>query len=329
MNLERLTLADLEARGAAFDRAVDATPGIDRFCSRSAWIAPFQRAFGAEREPCLFQAGEAFAALARVTWPDGRRGLEPLENMWSFACPLVGPGAPHLLADLTRAGGPLAGEMLWLAGLPPQRGALHALLEPLAGAFAARIADRTERCVASLAGGIDGFLARRSRAFRRNLRAARRRAVERGLRFERIRVAPEQLDALYARVLAIERRAWKALAGNGADRGPMAEFYRAMWSRLAERGALRLVVAVDASGRDVGYVHGGELERRCRGLQFSFDEELRALGLGNLLQLELLEWLCADGFETYDLGSRSAYKERWAESLEATLALLVVPQRLA
>jgi CelD/BcsL family acetyltransferase involved in cellulose biosynthesis len=329
VHLERLTLADLEARSAAFDRAVDATPGIDRFCSRVAWIAPFQRAFGAEREPCLFQAGDSFAALARVTWPGGRRGLEPLENMWSFACPLVGPGAAQLLAELTRARGPLAGEPLWLAGLPAERGALRALLEPLQGRFAARIADRTERCVASLAGGLDGFLARRSPAFRRNLRAARRGSLERGLRFERIRVAPERVEALYARVLAIERRSWKALAGNGADRGPMAEFYRAMWPRLAERGALRLVVAVDASGRDAGYVHGGALERRFRGLQFSFDEELRALGLGNLLQLELLDWLCADGFETYDLGSRSEYKQRWAESLDATVALLVVPQRLA
>jgi CelD/BcsL family acetyltransferase involved in cellulose biosynthesis len=79
----------------------------------------------------------------------------------------------------------------------------------------------------------------------------------------------------------------------------------------------------------VGYVHGGALDRRCRGLQFSFDDELRALGLGNLLQHELIDWLCADGFETYDLGSRSEYKERWAESIETTLALLVVPQRRA
>jgi hypothetical protein len=322
---ERLTLAELEAASAALDRAVDLTPGIDRFCSRVDWVAPFQRAFGAARETCVFRGRGAFVALARATWPGGRRGLEPLENMWGFACPLLGPESGALLSELTAPGGPLAGEPLWLAGLPDDPQALRPLLAPLAGRFGARAGAPTERCVASLAGGLDGFLARRSRAFRRNLRAARRRGSARGLRFERIRVGPERVDELYARVLAIERRSWKARGGNGADRGPMAEFYRAMWPHLSARGCLRLVLARDGDGREVGYLHGGALDRRFRGLQFSFDDALRDAGLGNLLQLELVDWLCADGFDAYDLGSRSAYKQRWAESLDPTRAVLLVP----
>jgi len=62
---------------------------------------------------------------------------------------------------------------------------------------------------------------------------------------------------------------------------------------------------------------------------FAHDRKLLDVEHGNLLQLELVEWLCADGFETYDLGSRSDYKQRWAESLDTTLALLVVPRPLA
>jgi hypothetical protein len=327
--LQRHTLSDLESRAELFDRAVDSTPGIDPFCSRVAWIAPFQRAFGALREPCLFQEGDSFVALARARWADGRSVLEALESMWGFACPLVGAGAMTLLAQLVSARAALGGEILWLTGLPASRDWLDALFRSLSRGFAGRLTGRTERCVAALDGGVDGFLGRRSRAFRRNLRAAQRRVGECGIRFGRILVEPGQVPACYERVLAIERRSWKARTGNGADRGPMAEFYRAMWPWLAARRALHLVLAIDADGNDVGYLHGGALERRFRGLQFSFDDDLRALGLGNVLQLELIEWLCERGFETYDLGARSAYKVRWAERRETTLGLLVVPQALA
>jgi hypothetical protein len=326
VNLERHTLSALEACAGRFDRAVDATPEIDHFCSRVAWIAPFHRAFGAGRELRVFERDGSFVALARAHWPGGRTGLEALENMWGFACPLLGPDAAALLAELTAEPGPLAGELLWLSGLPVERAWLRALLTGLPPGCSGQISGRTERCVATLDDGVDGFLARRSRAFRRNLRAAQRRVAARGIGFERIAVGPEQVEPLYARVLAIERRSWKASTGNGADRGPMAEFYRAMWPWLAARSGLRLVLARDAEGRDVGYLHGGALGRRFRGLQFSFDDALRTLGLGNALQLELIEWLCGDGFERYDLGSRSAYKQRWAERLETTLGLVVVPQ---
>lgn len=320
--MERLGLSDLENREDAFDRAADATPGIDAFCSRLAWVGAFHRAFGHGRELAVFGSGDSFVALARATWAPGRAGLEPLENMWGFACPLLGPEAAAMLAELGSAGGPLARQAIWLAGLPADPDALRSRIAPLRG-WSGREIGRTERCVASLAGGREGFLSRRSGAFRRNLRAASRRLDARGIRFERIRVEPERCGPLYERVLAIERSSWKADTGNGADRGPMAAFYRAMWPRLAARGALRLLIARDAEGRDVGYLHGGALGLRFRGLQFSFDDALRALGLGNALQLELIDWLAQEGFELYDLGSRSAYKQRWAERVELTRALLV------
>jgi hypothetical protein len=327
-DLERLTLSDLESRADAFDRAADATPGIDAFCSHLAWAGSFHRAFGFGRELCAFASGESFVALAHATWAPGRAGLEALENMWGFACPLLGPEAGAMLAALGAPGGALAGQRFWLSGLPAAPDLLRARIAALRG-WSGREIGRTERCVASLAGGRDGFLSRRSRAFRRNLRAALRRVAARGIRFERIAVDAAHCAPLYERVLAIERRSWKAASGNAADRGPMAEFYRAMWPRLAARGALRLLLAIDAEGRDVGYLHGGSLGRRFRGLQFSFDDGLRELGLGNALQLELVEWLSQQGFEDYDLGSRSDYKQRWAEQVEMTRALLVVPGALA
>jgi CelD/BcsL family acetyltransferase involved in cellulose biosynthesis len=183
------------------------------------------------------------------------------------------------------------------------------------------------RFVASLEGGLDGFLARRSRAFRRNLRAAERRAGARGIEIERIVPAdPAAASAVYARALAVEPLSWKAQSESPVHRGSMAAFYAEMLPRLAEQRRVRAVIA-RCAGEDVGYLYGGLIGGRFRGLQFSFADSLREVGLGNLLQLEMLRWLCEEGASCYDLGSRSAYKRRWAEIGLVTLSLLALPVR--
>jgi hypothetical protein len=320
-----LDLAGFEAQADAFDRAVDSTPGVDRFCSRSDWVLSFHRAFAPERPLHLHRDGESFVVLAQASWPGNALGLEPLECMWGFACPLAGEQSPALLGRLTRAGGPLSDRRMLLTGLPSDGPLIQGVVEVLRDRYRGRVVSTTERCVASLEGGLDAWQARRSTAFRRNLRSAWRRVHAGGIRFERVCPTPGEVESLYARVIALERRSWKSDTGNGVAEGAMAEFYRQMWPRLARRGSLRVLFARDADGCDVGYLHGGMLGSRFRGLQFSFDETLRALGLGNVLQLEALEWLCEQGASLYDLGSCSAYKERWAERREVTLGLLVAP----
>jgi hypothetical protein len=74
----------------------------------------------------------------------------------------------------------------------------------------------------------------------------------------------------------------------------MRDFYARMLPRLAARGALRCVFA-RRDGEDVGYLCGGLAGDLFRGLQFSFDDRLRALGLGNALQLEAIEALTQEG----------------------------------
>ena len=98
-----------------------------------------------------------------------------------------------------------------------------------------------------------------------------------------------------------------------------------MEQRLAARGGLRVIVAA-IGDHEVGYLHGGVVADHFRGLQMSFDRSLAELSLGNLLQLEMIEALCEEGVRTYDLGSHSPYKERWAETVHATVTLACNPQ---
>lgn len=334
----RLSLEEFEACAADFDHCVDHQPGVDRFCSRSEWVLPFHRAFLPDRELFVYrgvsdphgsESADTFAAFAAREHPSVGRYLEALETMWCFACPLLGRGSAELLDAAIADASPTSGLVpVVLSGVPMSRdrsGVLAEVVTSLDGRYDLRAVDSTLRFVASLAGGLDGWLSRRSRSFRRNLRAAGKKASAEGVGFEWLRpTTGAELQTAYERVLDIETRSWKSAEGTGVEQGTMRAFYDDMLPRLAARGGLRAVVAT-IGGRDVGYVHGAVTDDHFRGLQISSDRDRAQLSLGNLLQREMIEGLCEEGVRSYDLGTRSEYKRRWAEEGLRTLTILARP----
>ena len=317
--MEQLSVGELGACADAWDAAVARDPAVDPFCSRSAWQLSFHEAFAPARSLWLAREGDDQVVLARS---EDERGavFEPLENMWQLGSPLIGAGAAALLARSL----PECVRALALTGLPMDRGRLAPLLKAVRGRYEIRVFTPTTRFAASLEGGMEGWLGRRSRPFRRSLRAAERRVAGEGVSLVFVDVAGcQQIDALYARVLEVERRSWKGRQGIGAEKGAMSRFYRAIWPRLVERGELRLLFA-ERDGETLGYLHGGLVGDHFRGLQLSFGEEVRRLGLGNVLQLRMLERLYREGARSYDLGGRSAYKGHWAERGLTTFGLLLI-----
>jgi CelD/BcsL family acetyltransferase involved in cellulose biosynthesis len=339
---ERLSLEELETCATDFDHSVELQSGIDRFCSRSEWILPFHRAFLPDRELFVYRGGSdgtSFAALAAREDPSVGRYLEALENMWCFACPLIGEDAALLLQaaaqDLAREQQPdHHGAPLLLSGIPASRNPkslLARIVRDLGDSHELRAVDATQRFVAALAGGVDGFLSRRSRSFRKSLRRAERQIRDEGLVFHHVEVGTAvAARGIYPRILAIEAKSWKSAQGNGADQGSMALFYRDMLPRVASRGGLRLLIVTHegspGEAEDVAYLHGALTGDHFRGLQMSFDRRLAHLSLGNLMQLEMLRALCEEGVQSYDLGTRSDYKRRWAEEGLRTLTILARPR---
>jgi len=336
---ERLSLEEFEARADDFDDAVEADDAVDRFCSRSEWVLPYQRAFLPERRLFLYRGDEgpgreAWAALAARSHPTVGYYLEAIENMWCFACPLVGPGSMQLLdaaiADVSKLQDPEhPGVAMALSGIPDSRdpsSLLSRLVHHLDDRYELRAVDSTLRFVASLAGGLDGWLSRRSRLFRKRLRQAERKAAPEPLEFQQLEIASaEAARELYPRILEIEARSWKSASGEGVDQGRMRLFYDDMLPRLAERGGLRVLIALH-DGKDAGYLHGGVIGDHFRGLQLSYDERFDPLSLGNLMQREMIEKLCEEGITSYDLGTRSDYKRRWAEEGLRTLTIVGRPR---
>lgn len=320
--METLTLAEFDAASADFDAAVVATPGIDHFCSSSAWVLPAAQALMPARDPWLFRSEAGFAACMHN---DAFGAVEPLELAWGLACPLVGHDVDALCAGfagecLFRRG---AWRYLALSGVPMHGELCRAVVRHFGPSFPVRVGSPTVRHVASLAGGVDGFLSRRSRNLRKGLRQGLRAAAAAGITFESVRVTDvATADALYARILAVERRSWKSQEGHGIAEGPMCEFYRRMIRRLAVAGRQRTIFGRHGE-RDVSYILGGVLGDRYRGLQFSYDVDYEAYGLGGLGQYQQIVELCGEGVTLYDLGTDMDYKRRWAETADETVMLVV------
>ncbi len=312
--MKSLTLGELNAQSALFDQAVEGTPGIDVFCSSLDWGLPAHGAFGASREPWLWQGESAFAAFMKGHHHDGFRYLAPLEGMWLLGSPFVVWDPVRLVEEATEL---FKGHHDWdvalLAGMDHQQLWVERLLYRLSQDFRIYRGPLTIRVACSLEGGLEGFLAGRSRYFRRNLRRDISRCSQEKIEFNRIAIGSLQEAELYfERIMNIEASSWKGLSESGVNQGEMREFYRLMMPRLVRRGGARLIVA-SRDGEDLGFIFGGVSGQTYRGLQFSFKDSLSHLGLGNVLQYQAISQLSEEGITRYDLGTDIEYKRRWGE----------------
>jgi len=315
---------DLAEVADDFDREVARTPAIDRFCSSAAWILAASTALMPPRASFTFRGDHGYFAMMRGVHPAGFPYIEPVELAWGLAAPLVGGDAVALVDEVVPV---LAARRDWqlaiLAGhtaTGPQRRALEAALPPR---WERRRGQPTVRHVASLDGGVDGFLSRRSRDLRKSLRKSLRAAEQQGVTFESVRAPASGALALYDRIQAIEAHSWKSQEGVGISAGPMRAFYAAMLPRLCALGQQRTIFARQG-GRDVGYILGAVMAGEYRGLQFSYADELSSLGIGGLMQYQQIVELCGEGVARYDLGTEMDYKRRWAEDIMETEMLVLV-----
>ena len=313
----RLSVSDHHA--SAWNRLALATPQPDPFCATTAWQLSWREAADPQRPLVVRECSDGLVQFARHTL-GGQPVLGPVERLWLFGCNVLGPAGVDLLEQLLldpaleSAG---LGRRILISGLDPHGPLLAAMQARLSAHVAFRPFSRDLHCAASLEGGVDGFLSRRSPNHRKKLRQAIRRVQAAGIGFERH--APgsaHEAAAVFARMLAVERRSWKGLAGEGMD-GPLTRpFYGAMLRRLAMAREGRVIFATHA-GRDIGYIFGGMAGPIYRGQQFSFDDAYRDMSIGNVLQYEQIAWLCEEGAHRYDMGPLTgplmAYKEHWTE----------------
>lgn len=317
--MKRLTLAEFRERSDEFAAAVEATPGISHFCSGPLWqLAAHDFLHDISEEKTRFILEDEGTWLLFVE-REQARVFFPFESAWMFGCPLIGD--PQRVVDLLTTarqwlphatGFCLGGILL---GSP-----LHEALRELQSRVRRYEEFPSIDCmILDLDDGVEGWLNRRSKKFRRTLRDAE---TNEGINIIPAGDAPP--ESLYHRLLEIQRRSYKWREGTDIFQMPdYAAFYQSLLAGLHCRGDLRLLFA-QRDGEDLAYIFGGIDGETYRGLQMSYVEEARSLGLGNRLQFENLRRCAAEGVTRYDLGMPSPYKERWADRQEVNTGVFVV-----
>ncbi len=317
---------------AEWDRlaAHGASIGIDPWCSRPMWGLAVHRSFAADDDDIVQVAAEdGLGVFGRMVGEDETPALVPLDRVWGFGSPIVcAPGTATTVAG--DVADQLVADPFWkvcaLSGMAADGELDRAVIDAFGRHVSLFAGETRSRCRASLDGGVDGYLARRSREHRRNIRQAERRSHERGVSFT---IDDGRSPVLtISRLHAVEHRSWKGLEGSGIESPEMASLYERLVEDLSAKGSLRCVFAQLPNEHDdpvdIGFILGGVLGSTYRGLQISFAEEFRDIGIGNLLQWHEIQRMCAEHLHTYDLGMDIEYKRKWAEELFETRTVLAV-----
>ena len=318
-----LTFAQLAERREQFDACVACTPAIDRFCSTLAWSIPAAHTMMTEPEPFITESSAGFVAMMVIPVANGLRLAAPLEIAWGLSAPFAGPKPAPLVKQVADMWAERADQVdgILVSGIPPTGVWIRPLMKRFVDTERIGLGDKCVRRMASLAGGLDGFMSRRSARFRANLRRAERQGHQLGLVFERY--TQDHDGSIYERILDIERNSWKGRAGEGFDQEPSRSFYAEVITRLHQTGRLR-VIFIRLDGQDVAFVFGGVFGDVYRGLQMSYRDTHSQFSLGNLGQLAMIRWMSEDGIETYDLGTEMDYKLSWAESSFTTQMFVIL-----
>jgi hypothetical protein len=305
---------------AAWRHAAVSTQQADPFCSSPTWQLAFHEAFAPKRRLLVEHASGSVLSFAEKIFSPSNMYLTPIEPHWFFGCPLLGRHAVDLLVKAIEC---VATEYaphfpkILISGIRPKSFLPNRLLQVFSKDFVIFLHSRGLQCAASLHGGVDGFLSRRSANFRSKLKKACKRAAAKGIFFERVLPnSPEDASAIYARMLAVEARSWKGIHACGMAESPAREFYAALIRRLSQRADARVMMA-KYQGEDIGFIAGGMAGKIYRGQQFSYDDAWKEFSIGNIMQFEQIQWLCEEKAVRYDmgplLGQGMDYKAHWTE----------------
>lgn len=307
--------ADLsQQKLAVWDGLAARSKAPDPMSCASAWqITALACSRRAGAQILLRQSGDSQVVVAAIPTFDGLL-LGPLEAHWSFGCPLIGPDAVKMLADMIeelRKARPGERISCSIPGLDPKGPLARQIEETFSGV---RNRRQDSHAAASLAGGIEGWLSRRSGNTRKNLRRAQRCATDAEIHFERIQPrSAMDADLTYERMLQVEKESWKGQKSSGLF--ALERFYCLLLRAYAERDAARIIIARQGP-TDVGFCYGGFSGSIYRGQQTSYSEHVAELSVGTLMHYETVKWLAEEEAHLHHFGPvqrNMSYKARLCE----------------
>jgi CelD/BcsL family acetyltransferase involved in cellulose biosynthesis len=173
-------------------------------------------------------------------------------------------------------------------------------------------------------GSWEDFFNSRPRNLKRSLRSKEKKVSAAGkMTIEHFTDAASTISIMPV-LIALGKKSWKARGGRAIGSQPESrEFY----SLLAEKFGRENRVSVwlmRVNGEPVAFEFHLVQDRQVQALRAEFDEKYRDLGVGSVLDKEIVKTLFETGFKEYDMGGEADfYKLRWTENVRNHSELLI------
>ncbi|WP_264212621.1 GNAT family N-acetyltransferase [Leisingera thetidis] len=319
-------LAALEALQPAWTELHGACAG-GPFSSMD-WILAWAAAFGQDAVPrigCAWRDGQLTAALPlglkrEALWPGGPR-LRKLSMLCSdragFHDALAAPGheedAAVLMAEM------LAARDCDVADLSPMRtGRACGRISGAAGGgrFRSRQREEISAAVCRHDDGLEACLARRSKKFRRSLRAGHRALETRDHELLTADRPDAEADRILEGALVLSARSWKARLGTdiGTDTRTRV-FFQELWRRMSASGTM-VVHLLTIDGRPAASSLCVEAGSTAYGLVLDFDESYGKISPGRIMAWRGIESAIARGMDRSNTLRSTPFLDRLGDSFE-------------
>ena len=222
-------------------------------------------------------------------------------------------------------------DVLELNALPVGSPTVKALETALSGWLRCQRSASVRSLHVTITGTWDEYWAAKSQRFKKTIRSVRNRLDKTGKVSTEEHHAVASDSSVFAELLEVSRRSWKADEGVAIATMPgMSDFFRSLTERASRKGWLRVWI-LRLDGRAVATEYQLEADGRVHALRADFDADLpEELSAGSHLSYEILRSLFArGGVHEYDMGpGENPYKARWASGARETTRLRVFRRSL-
>ena len=175
-----------------------------------------------------------------------------------------------------------------------------------------------------IAGSWEDFFNTRPRNLRRSLRSKERKlSAEGGMRIEHFTDATSSVSIMPT-LVALGEKSWKARGGRAIGSQPESRrFYSLLAETFGKQGQVS-VWLMKVNDKPAAFEFHLTKDKEVQALRAEFDEKYRSLGVGSILDKEIVKTLFESEYREYDMGGESDfYKLRWTEDVRQHSELLV------
>ena len=166
----------------------------------------------------------------------------------------------------------------------------------------------------TITGSIESILERLNKKFRYNILSRRRKLEKSGAIECKIYSTPETTPEFLENIYSIERNSWKENNNSSITTNKKQKLFYDTFTNLAAQNNWLRGIVILFDNKPIAYSYGLLFNNVFESLKTSYSEEYKKFGPGNILKIEIINFLLKNNIYNYDLlGLVEPIKMKWTD----------------